>query len=65
MAKKGAKKVPSTATREERLVKPVRLDLKPSDHARLDRKADRVGLTMAAYVRMLVLKDLDDEERGK
>jgi hypothetical protein len=63
MAKKGESKMP--ATRAERLVKPVRLDLKPSDHERLERQADRRGLTMAAYVRMLVLEKLDEAEASK
>jgi hypothetical protein len=61
MAKEGAKKMASTAAPQGRTMKPVRLDLKATDHARLEHKADRLGLTMAAYVRMLVLKDLGDE----
>jgi hypothetical protein len=65
MAKKGEKKMPATATPQERTMKPVRLDLKAADHARLERKADRLGLTMAAYVRMLVLKDLGEMEGSK
>jgi hypothetical protein len=65
MAKRGAKKVPATATQDERLVKPVRLDLKPSDHKRLEQQADRRGLTMAAYVRMLVLEKLEEAEGSK
>jgi hypothetical protein len=63
MAKKGEKKMP--AAPPERLVKPVRLDLKPSDHERLERQADRRGLTMAAYVRMLVLEKLNESEGAK
>lgn len=62
MAKRGAKKV--VATQPEKLVKPVRLDLKPSDHAKLEEQADRRGLTMAAYARMVILAQLrkDEEE---
>jgi hypothetical protein len=62
MAKKGAKKV--IATHEERLTKPVRLDLTPTDHERLDRQARRRGLTMASYARMVILERLENEERG-
>lgn len=60
--KKGAESVPATAAQEERRMKPVRLDLKARDHERLERKADRLGLTIASYVRMLILKDLGDED---
>ena len=69
MAKKGAKRkckrpqdVKVAASPAERLTKPVRLDLKPSDHDRLDRQASRRGLTMASYARMVLLEKLDEEE---
>jgi hypothetical protein len=61
--KKGAKKV--IATEEKRLIKPVRLDLTPRDHERLDRQARRRGLTMASYARMVILERLENEERGE
>lgn len=56
MAKKKAVKVP--ATQEPKLAKPVRLDLKSSDHERLEKQASRRGLTMASLVRMIVLREL-------
>jgi hypothetical protein len=64
MAKKGAKKVAATATQEEKLVKPVRLDLTPKDHERLDRQARRRGLTMASFARMVILERLEAEDGG-
>lgn len=42
--------------------KPVRLDLSPADHERLERQARKRGLSMASFVRMLVLERLDSLE---
>jgi hypothetical protein len=60
--KKGAKTV--IATHEERLTKPIRLDLTPKDHERLDRQARRRGLTMASFARMVILERLEVEDGG-
>jgi hypothetical protein len=60
MAKRETKKV--IATREEKLVKPVRLDLTPTDHERLERQSRRRGLTMASYARMVILERLEADE---
>lgn len=57
MAKKKVAKVNATET--PRLVKPVRLDLTLSDHDRLERQARKRGLSMASFVRMIVLERLD------
>jgi hypothetical protein len=57
---KGAKQM--NAVEERRLVKGVRLDLSPSDHKRLERRARERGLTMASYARMAVLDRLRQEE---
>ena len=42
----------------------MRLDLRPSDHERLDKQARRRGLTLASYARMVILEKLDEEEGG-
>ena len=62
MAKKsaGAKKV--NAVQEERTAKAVRLDLSPKDFGRLERCAERRGLTKASFARMAVLELLEREE---
>ena len=62
MAKRGAK--PVNATREEKMVKAVRLDLTPTDHERLDRQARRRGLTKASCARMVILEWLEEQEEG-
>jgi hypothetical protein len=62
MAKRETKKV--EAIQEERLVKPVRLDLTLTDHQRLERQAKRRGLTMASYARMVILERLEADEGG-
>jgi hypothetical protein len=65
MAKKatGAKKVNAVASpTRKRTGKAVRLDLSPKDHDRLDRAAERKGLSKASYARMAVLDRLEQEE---
>jgi hypothetical protein len=64
MAKKAVKTVPA-ATEEERLTKPVRLDMTPTDHERLERQSRRRGLTMAACARMVILEWLEQAEGSK
>ena len=65
MARKAAKKMAATAAPEVQRMKPVRLDVKASDHQRLERQAERRGLSIAAYVRMLLLEKLEKEEGSK
>lgn len=50
------------ATEPAKVAKPVRLDLRPADHDRLERQASKRGLSMASFVRMLVLERLDAME---
>lgn len=47
------------ATEPVKMAKPVRLDLKLPDHDRLERQATKRGLSMASFVRMIVLERLD------
>jgi hypothetical protein len=64
MAKKVTKGGKSIDTvQDERLVKGVRLDLSPSDHKRLERRAKGLGLTMSSYARMAVLERLKADEK--
>lgn len=56
-AKKKAIKV--NATQEPKLAKPVRLDLSAADHERLERHANKRGLSMASFARMVILEKMD------
>ena len=58
MAKKRAEEK-MNATEPVKMAKPVRLDLKLPDHDRLERQATKRGLSMASFVRMIVLERLD------
>jgi hypothetical protein len=58
MAKKRSEEKMNT-TEPAKMAKPVRLDLKPADHDRLERQASKRGLSMASFVRMIVLERLD------
>lgn len=60
MAKKRASKVP--AVEEPKVARPVRLDLSPVDHDRLERIARGKGLNKASYARMAVLERLKSDE---
>jgi hypothetical protein len=60
VAKKKAAKV--NATQEPKLAKPVRLDLNPEDHDRLERQARSRGLSMAGCARMVLLEWLKSQE---
>jgi hypothetical protein len=60
--KKRAAKV--EATKEERATRPVRLDLSPTDHERLERCARRLGLSKSSYARMAVLERIRADEAG-
>jgi hypothetical protein len=61
-AARNAKQRPAAPVKEERLVKGVRLDLSPADHARLERVAKDRGLTMASYARMVLLERMRTDE---
>lgn len=63
MAKKRAKKV--VQAKETIKAKPVRLDLSPADHERLQACADKIGLNKASFARMVVLKALKECEEKK
>lgn len=47
---------------EEAATKPVRLDLSPVDYDRLSKHASRLGLSMAACARMVVIEAIRIEE---
>lgn len=63
MAKKRAGKV--TATESDKATRPVRLDLSPEDHVRLERNAKRYGLSKSSYVRMALFARMEADEGGK
>ncbi len=63
MAKKRTEKVPAVA--EERVIKPIRLDLTERDHARLVQCAEERGLSNAAYSRQAVLERIKADEGGR
>jgi hypothetical protein len=50
-------------TAERPTKKPIRLDLAPTDHARLERCARDRGLTKAAFARQAVLERIRADER--
>jgi hypothetical protein len=60
MAKKKVAKV--NATKTESPSKPVRLVLRPSEHARLERLTDSLGMSMSTYARMVLLRSLKEDE---
>jgi hypothetical protein len=55
------------ATQEVKPVRsvPVRLDLTPADHERLERCARERGLTKSSYSRMAVLKLIKEDEAAR
>jgi hypothetical protein len=62
MARKRVKKV--TAASQQRVGRPVRLDLTDEVHERLQRQADKLGLNKASYARMALMERLQaDEEK--
>lgn len=65
MAKKatGAKKMETTATpKRTRSGIAVRLELPEEDHERMAKLARRLGLSLASYARMAVMKQMEQEE---
>lgn len=63
MAKKKDPKVQATA--DDRMTKPVRLDLSEADFERLEKCAKEKGLTKASYARMAVLKEIKIDEANR
>ncbi|WP_165076079.1 hypothetical protein [Paludisphaera rhizosphaerae] len=59
MAKKQDKKV--QATQDEKVTRPVRLDLPLDDIERLERAARARGLNKAAYARQAVLRQIKED----
>lgn len=63
MAKKsGAKKMPATA--EDKTVRHARIELEDADYERLRRVAKANGLSIAAYIRQAVLRQIRRDEAG-
>lgn len=63
--KKGVSKVPATPQAEK---KAIRLELPLADHKQVERSAKKLGLNLASYCRMAVLRMLEhdkEEERRK
>jgi hypothetical protein len=60
MAKKRARKM--KAAEVVRTSKPVRLELSPDDHERLEQCARRRGLSLASYARQAVLERITADE---
>lgn len=62
MAKKraGANKVQTTA---EPVTRHARIELPDDDYQRLKRAADRVHISVAAYIRQAVMERIEDDER--
>jgi hypothetical protein len=62
--KKVEAKVPATASKPKgRNVKPIRLDVSPSDYDRAQACAESRGLTLASYARMALLDLLKRDEK--
>jgi hypothetical protein len=63
MAKKktGGRKVPATA--QEEIVRHARIELPDSDYSRLKSQADRVRISVAAYIRQAVMERIETDER--
>lgn len=62
MAKKktGARKMPTAA---EPVTRHARIELPDDDYQRLKRAADRVHISVAAYIRQAVMERIEDDER--
>jgi hypothetical protein len=60
--KKTGKKMPALAPAPETKTKPVRLDLSAEDHDRLRIHAAKYRLSMAAYARMVLMREIEREE---
>lgn len=64
MGKKRTSKV-ETAIAAASKVKPVRLDLTVKDYARLEKFAEKTGLSKASVARMALLRMLEAEEASR
>ena len=71
MARKREPKVPASAEpKTERRVPitdrrmPIRMDLKASDHQRMERHARKRDISIASLARMILVEWLDDREGG-
>jgi hypothetical protein len=62
MAGKRAKKV--QAVQDEKVTKPIRLDMTVTDYQRLERCAKERGLTKASYAWQAVLERIRADEGG-
>ena len=64
MARKRVSKV--QAVQDDRVTKPIRLDMSTTDYQRLERCAKERGLTKASYARQAVLTQIrrDETEGG-
>jgi hypothetical protein len=61
--KKAVKKMPAVAA--EPKTKPVRLDMLAEDHDRLRLRAAKARLSMAAYARMVLMREIEREEENE
>jgi hypothetical protein len=63
MAKKktGTPKVPAVA--ESEVIRHARIELPDGDYQRLKRAADRVRISVAAYIRQAVMVRIEDDEK--
>jgi hypothetical protein len=55
---------PVIRTTDKRITKPVRLELSPADHKRLEKTARELGLTMASYARLALFERLKADAGG-
>jgi hypothetical protein len=55
---------PMKTLRDGVIARPVRLDLSPKDHDRLERCAREKGLNKSSYARMAVLERIKADEGG-
>jgi hypothetical protein len=59
--KPGVPKVPAVAA--EPIIRHARIELPDDDYQRLKRAADRVRISVAAYIRQAVMERIEDDER--
>lgn len=62
-AKVQATKVEATAKPKGRNMKPIRLDVTPTDYERASSRAEERGLTLASYARMALLDFIKRDEK--
>jgi hypothetical protein len=54
-----------TAARPSKRIRHARIELSEEDYAALEQVAHRIGLGIAAYIRMVVLKSVRDAQGGQ